>query len=212
MNKGIVITAWTGGKDSLEVLLSSIKAVEYPIFVWFNGVAQGSMDWFHDLSWKQKFWDSLNSSLVIGYYNLNDNFELGAIKGALDHTHFDEFVLLQDTVEVLNQDIFRILLEDYEGKSVAYNPHFQMYLGKYRRPILQKVEIPIPLTKAEAVRYEETFHRQYREADPETVIFNHRFVDENFYGSWEERFGRTNLVLRDDYLIKRKGTWDAKQL
>lgn len=140
-----------------------------------------------------------------------DGYEIGAIEATLHQTDWDEFILLQDTIEIKNQQIFRMLFENYQGKSVSYNPHFQMYLGKFRREILQRMTLPVVRDKIEAVRQEEDFTRAYRAIEI-TDVFNPSFRDENFYDSWEEVFGRKNLKLEDDFIIKRKGTWSASQL
>lgn len=198
MNQGIVICTWSGGKEQLTVLLDSLKGTTYPIVIVVNDAPNA--DWVNNLS-----------SEYLVFRMPWDGYELGAMQVALRHTNLDEFVLLQDTFEILDITLFDRLFNDYPGQSVAYNPHFQMYLGKFRREALEKMEIPEVRNKADAVLQEEHFTKEYRAIET-TVVFNPAFIDNNFYDSWEERWGRKNLVLKDQYLIKRKGVWDASQI
>jgi hypothetical protein len=198
MNQGIVICTWAGGKEQLTILLDSLKGTPYPIVIVVNAALDA--DWL----------DNLSSEYLV-FRMPWDGYELGAIKVALQNTNLDEFVLLQDTFEVLDISLFDRLFNDYPSQSVAYNPHFQMYLGKFRREALEKMKIPEVSTKAEAVLQEERFTKAYMALES-TVVFNPDFIDNNFYDSWEERWGRKNLVLRDQYLVKRKGIWSASQI
>lgn len=206
MNQGIVVGTWSGGSESCEILLRSLYNVQYPVLIVINDVKNTPPEWFQKLY------------LITGEqgWHINgldfDGFELGAIAQAYDHTEWDEFIFLQDTFEIKNQDIFRILFDDYKGRSVSYNPYLQMYLLKYRREVLAKINIPEVRKKREAIRLEEVFNREYEKADGNIHIFNPRFTDDNFYGNYEERFGRRNLKMEDDYLIKRKGTWTTEQI
>lgn len=201
MNQGIVVCTWSGGEESSSRLLKSLEGVPYPIVVVVNNAFATPTSWLIRLG---------NDYSVISL--VNDSYELGAIKTVLENTDFDEFVFFQDTFEVVDQSLFDILFKEYEGRSVAYNPYFQMYFGKFRRVILERMAIPEVTTKAEAVRQEDLFTKAYRELDPDTAIFNEHFIDQNYYGHWDEMFGRKNLVMSDQYVIKRKGTWDSSQI
>lgn len=201
--QAIVVCSWPGGKESLQVLLDSMHDIPYPIYLAFNDGPAVDSIWLIRLE-------------QAGYNILlqeHDGFELGTISLILAQTDLDEFILLQDTIEIKNSDIFRILFDNYPNQSVSYNPHFQMYLGKYRREILSQMNIPHVTNKVGAVQQEEVFHKEYRQREPTTAIFNHNFVDEQYHNNpKEERFGRLNLVLHDEYIIKRKGTWSVDQL
>lgn len=203
MKQGIVVCTWSGGQEACEILLKSIWNVPYPVLIVINDVKNMPLDW-----WKKLYAMTGEQNWHI-YEQEHDGFELGAIKAALQHTDWDEFFLLQDTFEVLNKDIFRILFEDYRERSVTYNPYKQMYLIKFRREILEKMEIPEVREKLESIRQEEVFTTAYGNLEPNMHCFNPAFKDDAFYGNYEERFGRRNLVMRDQYLIKRKGTWTA---
>ncbi len=206
MKQGIVVVTWSGGQEPCEVLLKSLWNVAYPVLVVVNNAPAISKDWLkrlYSLTGEQD-WHL--------YLQPFDGYEIGGIQAALEYTSWDEFFLLQDTFEVKNQDLFRQLFEEYAGRSVSYNPHLQMYSIKYRREILNRMHVPEVRTKREAIQLEEDFNRLYSKEDGNIHIFNPNFRDENFYESFEEKFGRNNLKLEDDYLIKRKGTWTTEQI
>lgn len=206
MNKGIVVVTWSGGEEPCEVLLKSIWNVSYPVLIVVNDAGNISKKWL------KKLYTLTGEQDWHLYLQGYDSFEIGGIKIALETTSWDEFFLLQDTFEVKNIDLFKQLFEDFAGRSVSYNPYLQMYLFKYRREILNKIEIPEVRTKREAIRLEEVFNREYEKADGNLHIFNPRFRDDSYYGNYEDRFGRKNLRMEDDYLIKRKGTWTTEQI
>lgn len=204
--QGITVTTWSGGEEPCKRLLKSIWGIEYPVLIVINDVHNMPRSW-----WEQLYLWSGEMGWHIKQHDF-DGFELGAIKATLADTTWDEFILLQDTIEIKNTEVFRLMFEEFPGQSVAYNPHFQMYLGKYRRDILNTITIPDVRSKVEAVRQEEIFAKLYQDADADLKVFNPNFKDETFYTSWEELFGRKNLRMEDDYIIKRKGTWSAGQL
>jgi hypothetical protein len=191
MKQGIIVVTWSGGEKPARRLLESIWNTAYPVAIVLNDAQNTPPEWFKNLY-------ILSGEMGWHLFPQDfDGYEIGAIERVLEETDWEEFILLFD---------------DYVGKSVAYNPHFQMYLGKYRREIFKNLTLPIVRNKIEAVRQEELFTRDYWNADPSTVVFNPQFKDENFYHNWEDEFERKNLKLEDEYIIKRKGTWDAKQL
>lgn len=204
MKQGIVVCTWSGGWESCEVLLNSLWNVPYPVLVVVND-ASNFPEWkkLYFMTGEQG-WNAVGQK--------EDRFEIGAIEMALDITDWDEFFFLQDTFEIKNQDLFRRIFDEFPGRSVSYNPYLQMYLFKYRREVLEKIQIPKVRSKRESIRLEEGFNREYELADGNVHIFNPKFTDDKFYGNFEERFGRKNLKMEDDYLIKRKGTWTTEQI
>lgn len=138
---------------------------------------------------------------------VNDGFELGKLKWVYDHTDVDEMFLLHDTLEIKDVSMFEEAFEECQGKSYALSDHptyMGMFLGKYRREILDKMEIPITETKAEAVDQEELFNRRYSELEPYKVVVDPPLVNGNIF---EEKFGRKNMVLENEFVKKYKGTW-----
>lgn len=206
MKQGILVVTWNGGSEPCEMLLRSLWNVPYPVLVVVNNGKEMSQE-----NWKKLYTLTGEQNWRI-HDQPYDSFEIGAIKVTLEKTDWEEFFVLQDTFEVKNKDLFRRVFEEFPGQSVSYNPYLQMYLFKYRREILEKMNLPEVRSKRESIRLEEVFNREYEKLDGNLHIFNPRFRDDAFYGNYEERFGRKNLKLEDDYLIKRKGTWTTEQI
>lgn len=135
-------------------------------------------------------------------------YELGKVKFMVENTDFDEFFLLQHSCEIKDTKLFDILFQDYLGKSVSLNEEFSSYLFKYRRDILLQMDIPTIDSKLESIRQERNFHREYCKIEMPKFLFDD-FVGMNKY---EEKFGRKNQIMENEYIKKYKGTWDLSQL
>ena len=205
MTKGILVVTWSGGEEPCTLLLKSLWNVSYPVFIVVNDA--------HNMdkgAWKRLYRLSGEQNWTL-HANDKDSFEIGAIDIVLNNTNWSELVILQDTFEIKDQKVFDLLFDS--PKSVMYNPYFQMYLGKFKREVLEKMR-PFPeiKTKRDSVKQEWDFTKRYRDIDRDMTVFNPAFDDSNFLNNFHEMFGRNNMVLEDQYLIKRKGTWNATQL
>jgi hypothetical protein len=134
-------------------------------------------------------------------------FELGKINWIFNNTKIDRFMFLQDSVVIKNQDLFDLLFKDKGSIALTNDPcMYGMYLGVYERQVLEKIEIPIPKNKAESIAYELSWTENYCKA-----AGNVRLAFTDFSDSRSRRkevlFGRENLVLENDFLIKYKGNW-----
>lgn len=141
---------------------------------------------------------------------VNDDFELGKIKWIYDFTNLEEFFILHDTVEIKNTELFDLAFE-YEGSFALSNQPVPMgmFLGKYRRCVLDKMSIPITKTKMEAVLQECAFNQEYAKLETKmATIFNPIVNTDKF----EEKFGRNNMILENDYIKKYKGTWTLEMV
>lgn len=140
------------------------------------------------------------------------NYELGKLRWIMNNTDLDEFCLIHDTCEVKNPKVFEIMFDKYKGRSVALSDSptiFGMYLGKYRREILNSMIIPKPKTKLENVKYEISFNNEYAKNDPNAIILFKNFKDNYLF---ENKFGRVNMKLENKYLIKWKGSWNIEMI
>ena len=134
-------------------------------------------------------------------------FELGKIRHVLEHTDAERFMLLHDTCVVKDQRLFE-MCEEFP-MSVAFSScpvKFGMYLGVYTRATLEKLDIPQPVDKEEAIVYERTWNDAYSACEPDAPLLFDDFTDGHSTRT-EVRHGRVNLVLENDYLTKYKGTW-----
>ena len=133
-------------------------------------------------------------------------FELGKIRWMFENTCLDRWMLLHDSVVIKDQRFFDKAFE--YPRSVAVSPCptvFGMYLGIYHREILSVCGIPKITSKDEAIYHEVRWHEDYCKVEKVPVMFSD-FIDHNNKGV-KELFGRPNLILENDYLIKYKGTW-----
>lgn len=196
----ICIVTWSQGKVWLDQLINSLDT-PYPVVFIVNNSNDADSIWLEELKLRGNV-----ISLV------EDHYEMGAIRAMHNLTEYSQFFLLQDTFEILDNSIFYKLFEEepYKDRSVQYGRHFQMYLGKFKREILDRFSSsntwpPMPKTKGDSIWLEEHFTKKYKAFDPATIEFNHNFADQG--GKQEEHFGRNNLVIEDQYLRKWKGTW-----
>jgi hypothetical protein len=135
-------------------------------------------------------------------------WEIGKIKWIYDHTDLDEFIFLQDSVII--KDISWIdVVFNLTGHSVSLcEPPFTMYMGKFTREGLSKLEMPLIRTKKEAVFYEANWCSEYARLNDYSVLWTD-LVDNP---SREFHHGRENMVLENPYIKKYKGTWDLSQI
>lgn len=139
----------------------------------------------------------------------NGGFECAAIKWAWQHTDLDEFLYLQDSVEVMNREWVDRLFTEQSGSSVSClsTPGiFGSFLGKYRREVLDLVGVPETHTKMDAIKAEREWTSKYAAADETTVVLWPELTDND---RREERFGRENMVLENAHIRKMKGSWSG---
>lgn len=134
---------------------------------------------------------------------MSGDWELGKIKNASESMVIDEFIFLQDSMVIKDYKWIDEAFDYHGSVSIGWRPFF-MYLGKYKTDILRSIEIPKVNNKLDAVNYEYTWPLEYIKADPST---KHIFTDLTDTNIFLEKFGRMNMVLENDQLIKYKGTW-----
>jgi len=176
-------------------LLKSLEDISYPIYVVVN--------------------NSKNLDKPINAINhlfIDENrWECGAIEAILVYTKIEEFVFLHDTVEIVDASIFDIMFKVFAERSVSFGPTWECYLGKYRKAVLDQLSIPICLSKMDAIYQEFMFHRQYKYVaenlieHKELVVLFPEWKNENIENQVDYKWDRTNLVMSNPYIIKRKG-------
>lgn len=169
------------------------------------GTAPGREAWLKDCL------ESLKGSKYPVVWTEEYSYELGKIRWAYEHTNFDDILFIQDSCVIHDLKLLDMVF-GYEG-SVSITNHptlFGCYLGKYRREVLTRSKIPVVLTKAESVRQETSWTVKYAALDSTINLFDDFDVPEKHF--FEQRHGRNNLVLRNEYLTKYKGTWSPEQI
>lgn len=187
-----MIGTWPGNAEPLDILLASLEGCDYPIYIVVNSARVAEPDWLEMLG----RWGTVLANDELG-------FELEAFRTILERTDVDEFLFLQDTFEVLDQGF----LADVFGcpDSVALGPTFFHYAGKWKRSVLETMEIPRVDTKIGSIHWEHTFSRLYWEREPVWVFDPHFHDGEN--KGFVNAYGRLNMLLENDHYRKLKGTW-----
>ena len=133
-------------------------------------------------------------------------FELGKFNWIMQNTKIERFMYLADSVVVKDDRLFEML--DEKG-SIAFSSDpgiYGMYLGIYERKVLEQIDIPYPKDKKEVIELELSWTQKYAQ-----TAKNVRVAFDNLTDAKSKRkevlFGRNNLVLENDFLIKYKGHW-----
>ena len=135
-------------------------------------------------------------------------WELGKIQWLYENTALDRFLFLHDTVVVKDRSFIDEAFSHPGSVALTNDPGwFGMYMGVYTRETLSKVPLYSPVTQRDSIRAEVEWTRTYHEAEPSAHLLFSDFTDRHARGRKEERYGRVNLVLENQYLIKYKGTW-----
>jgi hypothetical protein len=135
-----------------------------------------------------------------------DGYEIAKIK--LASSLFDEFVFLQDTVEIKNNDLFKMCFDNPKSVSICNYPGlFGCYLGKYKSEIIKQLKTPDTLTKAQSVDLESYLGQLYSVFEQPVQLFAMKNTD-HFIDKW----GHKVMVIENEYLIKYKSCWNRSMI
>ena len=154
--------------------------------------------------WLQQCLASIEHPVLV----LSDfTFELGKINWIFNNTKIERFMFLQDSVVIKNQSLFDLLFKDKGSIALTNDPGmYGMYLGVYERKVLEMIDIPIPKSKAESIAFELSWTESYCRA-ARNVRLAFTDLTDSRAKTKEVLFGRENLVLENEFLIKYKGNW-----
>lgn len=117
---------------------------------------------------------------------------------------YDEFILLQDSMEIKNTDVFDICFNDTRSVSLSSVPDkFGNFHGKFIMSIFRQVEVPEIKDKKDDVLFELKFSNDYLNKCGEYT----ELCDLKHTNNFVEKFGRLNMITENDYIRKFKGTW-----
>lgn len=155
-------------------------------------------------NWLKQCLESIERPVMV----LSDfTFELGKIKWVFDNTKIQRFMFLQDSVVIKNQKIFELLDEDKGSIALTNDPcMYGMYLGVYEKNTLEMIDIPLPKSKDESISLELSWTESYCRAARNVRLAFTDLTDSRAKRK-EVLFGRENLVLENEFLIKYKGNW-----
>lgn len=191
MRQAIIIPTHIDGLAWLDNCLDTIKT-DYEIILLFQGKEPPNT---------MKY-DYLGRTHAYQTFNGYDPWAV--VYGVMNK--IDEFFVLHSSCEVKMNSLFKKCFRDHEGKSVALSSYpvlFGMFLGKYRYEIAKQLPLPIAKDKAHAVDLEVTWNNAYCALEKPVLLFD-GFVDNDRF---EQKFGRKNMVIENEYIKKYKGTW-----
>ena len=204
-NNIVVVHTLAGREDWFRLFLQYIKDYDnrYPLHVVVTDPKLLS----------DEFQNLLNSLPYSIHYVPNVRWETGCIKFVHEKLKPDSFIYLHDSLVVKDDTLFDLCFS--EKQTVYFFQRFMSYAGKFRKEILDQIEIPICKTKADACinedRYanpEYSFIKEYMKLDEGIWLFP-GFGDSNIY---IDIFGKRRMVIENDYLIKFKGCWSWKMV
>lgn len=204
IKKAILVVTWKGTLNYCYDLLESIKHYKGAEIV----VALNDCE---DVPSDHPFFDYLRSNDISLLPIQGNRWECGGMTAIMAFTDYDEFVLIQDTLEIKDTIIFDMMFAK-EGKSIAFGRDWLCYLGKYRREVLNQFPIPICLTKMDAYYNEHMVANIYMyvaekiEGSKVEVLFPD-WTNDNPLNYFEEKFERKNLVLYNPFVVKRKSLY-----
>lgn len=163
----------------------------------------------HESPWLPELLNSINSTYPVIISN-HDGWVMDAVRIMFDITTFDEIFFLNESMIVKDNSIWDIVFKEHEDQSVAVGDKFLMHLGKYLRRIADQTTYPTIHNKIDEVTLGEFgWTREYMALDPDwtsvqpiTDTFQH----------WEDKHGRKNMVLENDYFKKWKNCWSMEQI
>jgi len=198
--KIVVIHTLAGREAWLRNSLERLKGYDnrYPLVIYFSDPNPP------DISFQ-----SYLGTLPYPVYYFPERYETGCISYVNRIIQPDEFIYLHDSIEIKDTSIFDM---SFNLKwSVHYFERFMCYAGKFRREALDKIVIPVSMTKTDACINED------KGAKPECNSFMWKYFKIEdciwlFPGfkdgkTFQDKFGRRNLVVENRFIKKYKGTW-----
>lgn len=157
--------------------------------------------------WLDNLLYSINTHYPIVVSN-HKGWVMDAVRLAFKNTPFDEIFFLNESMVVKDNSIWDIVFKEHKGKSVAVGDKFLMHLGKYRREIAEKIPYPkIKDKRDEVLLGEFGWTRDYMALEPDYVTIDPMT---DTFEVFEEKHGRTNMVLENKYFIKYKAHWSLE--
>jgi len=187
MKQGIVIVTSESTKDFLGECINSCLQDKYPILVVSNN------------NYVPTIPEISKCELVINDWN---GFELGGIVRGMER--FDEFILMQDTAVVKDQELFDISF-NYNG-TVYYTDYLAFhYSAKFRTEILKKMNIPRVTDRREAIDMERKFGVSYLIAETGNKMMIEPPVPSGDYKYPKATMhGRKGIIVENKYIRKHK--------
>lgn len=131
---------------------------------------------------------------------------MGAIKRFFETTDYDEVCILNETMTCKDNSIWQIIFEEHKGKSVRLARDYLMFFGKWQREHI----LPFPEVHSkrdDVLLGEDVWCRGYSALPIEHIDIQPLY---DTYQVFEEKNGRNNMILENDYFCKYKGAWSLE--
>ena len=157
-------------------------------------------------NWVKQCLESLaQESLVVSGFG----FELGAISFVLENTSIERFVFLQDSVQILNDEVFDIIEKTPGPNCLLHQPGcYGSFMGVYDRKHLNKVLTLPAFSKEASIRGEWEWTSEYLKVSGRC---NHSLGKDWQVKGYETSNGRVSQIIETKFLRKHKGDWGQIQ-
>lgn len=136
-------------------------------------------------------------------------WEVEKLRYMYEQTDVDEWYFIQDSMIIKDDSFIDEAFAIKGSVSMTECPVVMgMYIGKWCRSTLDKIEIPRSKDKYFAILNEVGWCPEYAALEGRIPVQFPEINDKMFGDRREERHGRTNLILENDFFKKWKGTWN----
>lgn len=159
--------------------------------------------------WLNDLLNSIETTYPVIVSN-HEGWVMDSIRLAFENTPFDEIFFLNTSMVVKDNSIWDLVFKTHAGRSVAVGDKFLMHLGKYRREIADRVPYPKINGKLDEVTLGEFgWTREYIKLEPNYVTIDPMT---DTFEAFEEKHGRRNMILENQYFKKWKATWHTDMI
>lgn len=154
--------------------------------------------------------DGLLDSIQTDYPIIISNHEgwcMDGIRKVFETTDYNEICILNESMIIKDNSIWDKIFKENEGKSVMLGVNYLMFFGKFRREKLPPFP-EIHSKKDDVLLGELGWCGEYMKNDSYVEI--QPMTDG--YSVYEEKNGRNNMILENDYFKKYKGHWNLEMI
>lgn len=157
--------------------------------------------------WLEDLLDSIDTTYPIIISN-HQGWCMNGIQKFYENNDYDEVCILNESMIVKDNDLWRIIFEENKGKSVMLGVDYTMFTGKY----LTEHILPFPDVKTkrdDVLLGEDQWCRGYSRQPIEHILLDPLH---DTFQEFEEKNGRNNMILENQWLKKFKGHWDLSMV
>lgn len=153
--------------------------------------------------WLEDCLDSIETTYPIIISN-HSGWCTPGIEKVFNETDYDEICILNETILCKDNSVWDIIFKENKGKSVMLGQEYLMFFGKYLREHI--LPFPEVNNKIDDVLIgEDQWSKGYARLPIEHVGIQPLY---DTYQVFEEKNGRNNMILENDYFKKYKGSWN----